>query len=86
MENWIRNKGKKTGLLCGINPLVWQWIFDNFPKDEVETRSSRNLILQNGTENSMDWASNQWGNLKENDIRKNTYTYTQNQEKMSEIK
>lgn len=46
-------------------------MLENFPKDEEKTRSSRNVVLQKDTENSMDGVSKQHKSFKENGNRKN---------------
>lgn len=73
---------KSARLLCGICPLIWQWMPHNLLTDEEETKISINLVLQKDNENTMDRTNKQQWSL-ENAYRKNIYL--QNQEEAVDI-
>lgn len=63
-KNFVRNKEKRSGLLCVINPVILQGMLKNYSKDgekktknKKRTRRSRTMVLQKVTDISMDGLS-----------------------------
>lgn len=69
---------KSAGLLCNIQPTIYQGTLDNLPLDEGKTGGNNNVVLQKVTDNSTEGASYQRGSPKENSNKIHLFSESRN--------